>query len=256
MNKFITGLMVIIAIALASLWFIRRAPQAAISHERDYIIVGTNAEYPPFATIENDTVVGFDIDLINAIAQHINKKIVLKDMPFDALISEIQLGHIDVIAAGMTATPERERQLFFSDTYIQGDPLVAITLDPTITTIERVDDLKGKQIVVNEGYTADDYLSTFDNLEINRLATPAEAILALTSKRADIFVAALSSIKPFLSKEKNKKFVYFPLQDTADSYSIAIAKTSPELRTAINDALQGLKASGVLEQLKQKWNIS
>ena len=68
------------------------------------------------------------------------------------------------------------------------------------------------------------YLSKHNKLTINRLATPAEAILALKSGRADIFVAALSSVKLFLNQEKNKQFIKHTLQNTGDSYSLAITK--------------------------------
>jgi len=223
-------------------------------NDNDLLIIGTNAEYPPFATIENDEITGFDIDLIKEIAQRLHKTIKLKDMPFDTLIPEMQLGHITVIAAGMTATPEREKQMFFSVPYLEQDPLVAITQDSNMI-IHSVDDLTNKRIVVNEGYTADSYLSQYPHLTIERLATPAEAILALKSGRADIFVAAHSSVQPFLRQQQAQKFATHTLEGVGDSYALAISKKDPELLDAINKSIKELLQDGTIEQLKKKWSM-
>jgi ABC-type amino acid transport substrate-binding protein len=87
----------------------------------DTIIVGTNTELPPFSFKKDDKVVGFDIDVITEAVKRLNKKIVLKDMPFDELIPEIQIGNIHVIAAGMTPTPEREQRTLFTQPHLSND---------------------------------------------------------------------------------------------------------------------------------------
>src|SRR5436190_17598254 len=70
----------------------------------DTIIVGTNAEFQPFSFKQDDAIIGFDIDVITEVLKRLDKKMILKDMPFDALLPEIQLGNIHVIAAGITPT--------------------------------------------------------------------------------------------------------------------------------------------------------
>ena len=87
----------------------------------DTIIVGTNTECAPFSFKEDDTIVGFDIDVITEVIKRLNKKIVLKDMPFDALIPEIQIGNIHVIAAGMTPTPERAQRTLFTQPHASNE---------------------------------------------------------------------------------------------------------------------------------------
>jgi len=257
MNKYTIGLAAVI-LCIAAVWIIRYHPNFSTQKRTtnaNYITVGTNAEYPPFTTIENGKITGFDIDLIHAVGKKLNKKIILHNMPFDTLIPEVQLGHISIIAAGMTATPMREKQLFFTTPYLEDDPLVAITLDST-ASLNTVHDLHNKNVVVNEGYTADNYLSQYeDTITINRLATPAEAILAIKSGRADVFVAALSSIKPFLSQEKNKQFIKHTLHGVGDSYSLAITKKDPELFAQVNSALEELKKDGTIDALKQTWDV-
>src|SRR5689334_7225030 len=66
------------------------------------LLVGVNAEFPPFTFIKDGIIVGFDIDLIRAISDQLHLQLILKDMSFDALLPELQLGHIHLIAAGLT----------------------------------------------------------------------------------------------------------------------------------------------------------
>src|SRR5689334_13273402 len=72
----------------------------------DTLIVGTNSEFQPFSFKEGDTITGFDIDVIEEVGKRLDKKIRLKDLPFEALIPEVQLGNIHVIAGGITPTKE------------------------------------------------------------------------------------------------------------------------------------------------------
>src|SRR5205085_10630536 len=89
----------LIAAISAIIWYKAEKPITS-SDSIDTIIVGINTEFPPFAFKEGDTITGFDIDVITEVFKRLNKKTVYKDMPFDALIPEIQLGNIHVIAAG------------------------------------------------------------------------------------------------------------------------------------------------------------
>ena len=68
------------------------------------LIVGTEPSFPPFEMTENDTYVGFDIDLANAIGEKLGRKVEIKTMGFDALIPALKSGQIDLIASAMSAT--------------------------------------------------------------------------------------------------------------------------------------------------------
>lgn len=217
--------------------------------------VGTNSEYPPFSFKDGDTLKGFDIDLIQEVAKRMDATIAMNDMPFDALIPALQLGSIHVIAAGLTRTDERAQRMFFTKPYITGDPLLIISLanNPLITLA----DLAGKTVVVNEGYTADTYMSAIKGPELIRLATPAEAILALQSSgRADAFVCAQSAIDAFLKKDIAQQFVASPIPDTGDTYALAISKYKPELAQRIEGILESMHADGTIQKLKTKWNFN
>ena len=217
------------------------------------LVVGTNAEYPPFAYIKNDTIIGFDIDLIKEIAQRLDKKIEIKDMPFDVLIPEIQRGSVDLIAAGMTPSPEREKEVIFTKCYFTGDPLVIVS--PKEEPLRTIDDLTDKKIVVNEGYTADYYMTDIKGPELVRLPAPAAAFLALESKRVDAYVAARSTIASFFEQDTSDKYVTTEIPKTEEKYALAVSPHAAELTPKINQLIDEIKKDGTFDKLKKKWNI-
>ena len=82
------------------------------------IRVGSETTFPPFEFTEGDKYVGFDLDLADAIIKQMGSKMEFKSMGFDALIPAVQSGQIDMIAAGLSANPERAKQVAFSDVYL------------------------------------------------------------------------------------------------------------------------------------------
>ncbi|MFW6238507.1 MAG: transporter substrate-binding domain-containing protein, partial [Halanaerobiales bacterium] len=91
--------------------------------------VGTNATFPPFEYVEDDEVVGFDIDLIKAIGEHQGFDVEVTDISFDSLIPSLNTGNIDIITAGMTITDERAEQVNFSDPYFVADQSIVVRED-------------------------------------------------------------------------------------------------------------------------------
>lgn len=219
------------------------------------LIVGTAAEFPFFEFIKNDEIVGFDIDLVNAVAERLGKKVVLKDMPFTTLIPQIQQGSIHMIAAGLTPTPERAREMLFTKPYLEADSLVVVSLakNPKINSL---DDLKGKTVIVNEGFSAERYMSTLEGIDLKRLPTVADAFLSLQSGRAYAFVVAENSIKPFFKQYPQTDFSLFIIPNTNEKTAFAVSKKYPELLEKVQKILDDLHQEGFIENLKKKWDIS
>lgn len=217
------------------------------------IVVGTNAEYPPYTFIENKNIVGFDIDIIQEIGKRLEKKIRIQDMPFDVLIPEIQRGSIEVIAAGLSPSSEREKELHFTTSYLTGDPLAIVARkDSGLTTIEQ---LTGKEVIVNDGYTADLYMSKIKGPVLRRLPNPASAFLALESNRAEAYVVAYSTIDLFFKDRKRDAFVITPIPDTEEKYAFAVGARNDNLLEQLNKVIIAMKEDGTLETLKVKWSL-
>lgn len=244
-------LMSLLIASMAFIWITKKKPAQTYDHTK--LIVGTNAEYPPFSFVKNDTIVGFDIDVAQEVCKRLNKKMALVDMSFDALLPKIQLGTVQLVAAGMTITPERSKRVIFTRPYLINDPLLIISLaNNPVTSLA---DLQGKDVVVNDGYTADNFMSQQKGPILHRLSTPAEALLALRSGRAYAYVTARSTIKSFFAQYGEQEFNVTTISEAHDSYSLIISPQYPELLTPIQEALDAMEQDGTLALFKTKWDV-
>lgn len=245
----------IVALGVFAVWYWHRPKNSVnLPESNETLIVGTNAEYPPFSFIKDGVIVGFDIDLAREVSKRIGKKMELLDMPFEMLLPKVQLGEIQIIAAGMTATPERKKQVLFTNAYLVDDPLLIVSpMDKA--AFYTVEDLRNKEVVVNDGYTADTYISSIEGPIVRRLATPAEAILALRAGRADAFVTARSAIKPFLDLYGKSEFRIVEIPHVTDNYALVISHEYPFLLCRVQAALDDMEKDGTLAALKTKWKI-
>lgn len=217
------------------------------------LIVGTCDDYPPFTFNKDGKIIGFDIDVINELARRMTQKIIVKNMSFDVLLLETQRGTIDVIAAGLTPTEEREKKVSFAMPHLQNDALVVLTKkESPITSLK---DMEGKIIGVNQGYTADYYLSSQPNITIERIENVAQAILALKQNKINGFATAQSVIQPFLKTETDDAFIVSKLPTMGDGYAFAVSKKNPELLKRINATLFEMQEDGTLSDIAHKWEF-
>lgn len=262
----LTILLSLLLLALVSVLYIYKTSSSCCScshhgaahHTSESVLtVGTNAAFPPFTYQKDGEIIGFDIDLIKAVGKELGKEIVIKDMAFDALLMDAQSGRINVIAAGMTPTSERSKQLNFTNPHLEQDPLVVITL--AAYKPQSIEDLKDKAVVVNDGYTAESYMKKIQAqhsaIDVKSLATPAEAFLALSNGRAYAYVSSRSAVQPFFDQYGTEKFHILTLPES-DSYALAVPKAYPELFAEIQQALDALELNGTLTQLKNKWHLN
>lgn len=226
----------------------------ASEHHHDLLIVGTNGEFAPFTYIENGELVGFDIDIAKEVSTRMGKKIQFKDMPFDALIPDLALGNVDFLAAGMSYTEERAQRVLFTKPYLSGDPLMIFTLAKD-NAPKSLDDLKGKTVVVNEGYTADTLMTGIPTIQLLRLSAPSDAFLAVKNGRAEAFITSQSTIATFLKTQESSKFESVAINGTGETCALVLSKQNPELLEKIQQALDSMEADGTLVTLKQKWKL-
>jgi polar amino acid transport system substrate-binding protein len=244
----------IISTIIGSYFFLgRNRPEATEPAKINVVIVGTNAEYPPFSFIHENQITGFDIDIIKEACARLNKQCEIQDKPFDALIPEVQLGKIHVIAAGMTPTAEREKQVFFTRPHYSGDPLILIS--PKSAPIMSVEELNGKNVIVNEGFTADRYISSLTGPNIKRFPAVSEGFLALKSGRGDVFVTAESSVQDYFKLHDRNDFEIVPIENQMETYALVVSKKYPELFANLDKIIGDMLEDGTIATLKAKWNL-
>lgn len=97
-----------------------------VSRDKGTLVMATNAEFPPYESKENDKVVGIDADMMQAVCDKLGYELKIDDMAFDSIISAVQSGKADVGVAGMTVTPDREKNVLFSDTYTSSSQVIIV----------------------------------------------------------------------------------------------------------------------------------
>ncbi len=117
------------------------------------LVLGTDPGFKPFEYKQGQEIVGFDIDLVREIAKDTNRSLQIEEIAFDGLLPALQAGRIDLIAAGMTVTPDRRKNAEFSHTYYTAAQKIIVP--KTGSTIATSDDLIGRRIGVQLGTTAD-----------------------------------------------------------------------------------------------------
>ena len=156
MKKMLRVLAVVMTLAISVAAF---AGCAGNKQEADLepIVMGTNAEFAPFEFIDQNgyegKYAGIDIEIAKYLAEKMGRKLVINDMAFDSLLSELSNGKVDFVIAGMTANDERRKQVDFTDTYYTANQkIIKKADDASITDFASI---KAKKVGVVTGYTAD-----------------------------------------------------------------------------------------------------
>lgn len=227
----------------------------------DKIIMGTNAEFPPFEFVadEGEGVVpgfdGIDIAISKKIADKLGKELVVENMQFEGLIASVQSGKIDFAAAGMTANDERRQSVDFSDTYFVAEQVMVVAADNT--TIQKAEDLKNADMVgVVMGYTGDSIVT--DTLEIAdekilRVSRGIDGVQEVKNGKLDAMVID-SATGIALAEENGLKVIKDENVFAAEEYAIAVQKGNTELLNTINEVLAEMKANGEMDALAIKYN--
>jgi polar amino acid transport system substrate-binding protein len=213
------------------------------------IYVGTNAEFAPFEYMEGDKVVGFDIDLINAIAEKIGTEIEIKNMSFDGLLPALQSKKVDLIIAGMTATEERKKAVNFTKSYYTANQVI-ITTD-SAEEINSFDQLSGKTVGVVLGFTGDVVVSELEGVEAKKYNAGYAAIMDLQAGKIDAVVLDGEPAENFVKNNEGLKIA--SATGEKEEYAIAVGKENEELLNKIDKALEELKADGTYDELLKKW---
>ena len=214
----------------------------------------TNAEFEPFEYKDGDEIVGIDIDLSQAIADKLGVKLEVSDIAFDSLIPSMNAGKADFIAAGMTATEDRKKNVDFSDPYFNASQAIIVAKDSDIKTRE---DLNGKTVGVQQGTTGDTYCTNDDGSsdvkvkEVKRYPKGMDAVSDLIAGRLDAVVIDDYPAEKLAAKNADK---VVKLDDalTEEEYAIAMPKGS-DLVDVVNGVIQDLKDSGELNKIIDKY---
>jgi polar amino acid transport system substrate-binding protein len=224
----------------------------ACSQSDDALVVATDAAFPPFEYVEEDSkeIVGFDIDLMNAIAEKANLDIRFQNVAWDPLLAGMADCQYDMAISAITILPERAEQFGFSDPYINAGQIVAVAI--ANETIGGPQDLVGATIGAQIGTTgameaeaiADSTVKVYDTYEL--------AFLDLMNGQIDAVIADYPTAVAFVNQNADSLKVVGDVF-TDENYGIAFCKGNDELISQVNSALAELKSEGFIDELVIKW---
>nr|WP_314277596.1 transporter substrate-binding domain-containing protein [uncultured Peptostreptococcus sp.] len=147
------------------------------------LVVATSPDYPPFEFLVSESgkskIVGADIDLAKKIAEKAGVELEVKGMDFDALVSALQAGKVDMVITGMTPNPERKKAVDFSNIYFKGENAVIVNAKD-VNKFTTEDQLKKARIGVQKGSTQETYVK--DKLKL----TSYKALVSVPDLIADM----------------------------------------------------------------------
>lgn len=214
----------------------------------------TNLPYEPFQFKQGAKTVGFDVDIVDLAAKKLGVTQDIVDIDFAVIKSGAALnaGKCDVAAAGMTITPERQKNLLFSDPYFDATQAL---LAKKGTGAKSLEDVKAKNLKLGAqaSTTGLDYVKGkgFDPTEF---ADSPKELLGLQSGQADVIVQDLPVVLTWLKKpEIADKFELIASLDTGEQYGIGMKKGNDALAKVINEEIAKAKSDGTYEQIFVKW---
>jgi len=217
------------------------------------LTVCSDVPYPPFEDFDKSTSTGFkgfDVDIVNAIAEQLDVDVQIKDSDFNALQSGLALnsGQCDMAASAMTITPEREEKIGFSDGYYDSEQSLLVPADSSITSI---DDLDGVKVGVQKGTTGESYANEHaSGADIVVFPSDGEMYAAIKAGQVE---ALLQDLPVNLDHQNDAKaagqFKVVETYDTGETYGLAMKKTNTGLIDAVNGALAKMKSDGDYKEI-------
>ncbi|TJZ73573.1 basic amino acid ABC transporter substrate-binding protein [Chitiniphilus eburneus] len=228
--------------------------QGAAHAERPYI-VGTEATFAPFESLnEKQQIVGFDAELIQAIADRAGFQIKMINTPWEGLFIGLQRGERDIVAAAVTITPDRKRTMDFSAPYFEAKQLIITTQH---NKIDAMDSLKGQKVGVQGGTSGDAVAQQHfgkTSPDIARFDSIVQALEALRAGKVAAVIADNGVVRNYLVENPNARLrlVDDPVFEK-EYYGIAVKKGNKALLNRINKGLDAVKADGTYQKIYLKY---
>ncbi|MDW5375913.1 transporter substrate-binding domain-containing protein [Halomonas sp. HP20-15] len=214
----------------------------------------TDPSFVPFEMMDQESgeMVGFDMDILHAIAERAGFDVDLRTMDFNGIIPAVQTGNVDLAIAGITITDEREEIVDFSDPYY--DSGLRILVAANNDEVQEIGDLEGMRIGTKIGSTSYDYLqeNLGDSAEITPYPGSADMYMALMGGSVDAVFYDSPNVGYFAkTKGEGRVKTVGPLYE-GQQYGIAFANGSKWVEPA-NEALAEMKEDGTYDEIHKKW---
>lgn len=214
-------------------------------------VVGTDAAYPPFES-ENPQkeIVGFDIDVVKAVAQKAGIEVKFVNTPWEGIFNTLGSGDRDLLVSAITINDERKQTMDFSDPYFDAYQLIAVK---GTSKVSKFDDLKKLKVGVQTGTTGDEVVTKLqgkNSTNIKRFESTPLALKELEAGGVDAVVADNGVVINYVANNAGSKFK--TVSDKSfqpEQYGIAVKKGNADLLGKINKGLADIKADGTYDKI-------
>ncbi|MCI7186645.1 MAG: basic amino acid ABC transporter substrate-binding protein [Fusobacterium mortiferum] len=224
---------------------------SSLSFAAKKLYVGTNAEFAPYEYIENGKMVGFDIELMDAIGEELGYEIVWSNMSFDGLLPALQMKKIDAVIAGMSQTPERQKAVTFSMPYLLFSSDEHYVIVNEESSYVKKEELNGKKIGVQIGTMQEEFAKDLGGLP-QLYNSWTGALMDLQQNKIDAVIIADVSGEEYLKTMKGIKKIDV-VEENFPGASIALRKGETELAEQINQAILKIDAEGKYLEILKKY---
>jgi polar amino acid transport system substrate-binding protein len=215
------------------------------------LFVGADTPYEPFAIGQPPDISGYDIEVLNAIAENLGLTAEFQDTGFQTIFRDVAAGQFDTAAAASTIKAEREKVVDFTDPYYASATALVVAEGSDIAS---VDDLSGTIVGTQDGTIQEDYAN--DETDASEVRGFPEGTNALSSLRTGAVDAALldeAVAVDAIEKLGGMEIVESFAAASPDLFGFAIAPDNDALREAMNEALAEIKRDGTLAELYAKY---
>lgn len=228
------------------------------------LTVGSDTTYPPQEYIDTATnkAVGFDVDLITAVAKNMGLQVNVVTTKFDTIIDDLSNKRFDVVISAVSVTPERQKKVDFVPYFNAGESLLVLAGNPK--NITKPADLCGQNVGVQTGtieqtdlQTASDACKKANKPEIKMVVLQDQtAVIQLLANQRVVATYQDSPVTDYFNKQHPGKFAVGGAVINAGIEGIVIRKGDTKMFNAVKSAFDKLKADGTYKQLIDKWGLT
>ena len=249
----------LVAMTLCSALAFAQAPQLVDAGKLSW---GTSATFPPFEYMQNTTPVGFDVDMVAAIARQMKLESSVAQIAFTGLIPAIEGKRIDLIVSGMYINPQRTQVIDMIPYVYVGNQVVVLTGNPKHITGK--DGLCGLNVAAPVGTVFETSAKEASaacksagkpEIDLLSLTGTVNCALALTQGRADAIIVSTPVVGALMTDTPGAYATAGAPWDTTTLMGIGVRKDNPALKDAVDKALKAIVADGSYAALIKKWNM-
>jgi len=242
-------------LAATTLVSVAHADQLADIKKKGEIVVGVLGTDEPNSFVDPKTreLVGYEVDLANAIARKIGVKATFKQIAVAARIPELQQGRVDLLAASLTHNKEREAQIDFSlTTFVTGQKVMV----KASSGIADVPQLAGKKVLTVKGGTQEENVrKAVPTVDVVTFETTQQAFQALQQGKGAGYVNDEATLVNDIAKlgPARKDYRILPTNLSTEPLALGLRKNEPALKKVVDDTLAELEKSGEADKIFMKW---